>query len=173
MRFRQCMTRGLSLIQHHFGTMVRGLTDEVTPGLRTGHVTSDSEGKASNSSNNNNNKTSLLYIRFRAIATELKPLTTEIEVRCENHSEFVKSFGTGETHVFRYTTLLQDCYGIYFQMRSQLLQPLITEFISQLASTTPELIGFTRTGCSFISQVCADEYQLFYHFFDSGEEDVG
>lgn len=73
MRYRQCLTRGLSLIKLHVSHIVRSLALEVLRELNA----------------NPKEKLNLLYIKFRVIAASLRPLIAELEQRCEKREEQV------------------------------------------------------------------------------------
>ncbi|KAG0236793.1 Golgi transport complex subunit 3 [Actinomortierella wolfii] len=72
MRFRRCMTRGMTLIKMHFITKLRGLSVEVAskkPQLAKGETLKDPI------------VTNLFYVKFKTIAPPLKTLVSELETR--------------------------------------------------------------------------------------------
>lgn len=78
MRFRQCMTRGMTLIKMHFITKLRALSAEVAskkPVLAKGETIKQATA------------TALFYVKFRTIAFPLRALVTELEKRCVSHKE--------------------------------------------------------------------------------------
>lgn len=72
-RFRQCLTRALTLIRVYFVNTIKEVVAEIDKKL-AGKAVSESA------------KTSLLYAKFRVVASELRQLTGEIDRRC-NHEE--------------------------------------------------------------------------------------
>ncbi|KAJ2965021.1 hypothetical protein NQZ79_g51 [Umbelopsis isabellina] len=60
----------------------------------------------------------------------------------------------------------------YIQVRQQLLSPIITAKIQELRPYNENILEFARNGCGYILNVCLEEFQLFYCFFDSGEEEL-
>lgn len=72
MRFKQCMTRALSLIMLYFSTVMQSLSSELLP-------------KASSK----DPIESVVYIPFMAIAPANKPLMAEIEMRCSEKNDYV------------------------------------------------------------------------------------
>ncbi|CAI6000927.1 unnamed protein product [Closterium sp. NIES-65] len=101
-------------------------------------------------------ETSLLYVRFKAAAGELKPLMEEMEGRASRRE---------------YSQLLSDCHTIYCEQRLALVQPVVQQRITEFArrETLPTL---TRSGCAYLMQVCQSEHQLFDHFFPATSADT-
>jgi hypothetical protein len=60
----------------------------------------------------------LLYIKFKVITQQLRPLVTEMELRCEKHKE--------------YYSLLNDCHTTYVAARTLLLGPIVSHHIKKL-----------------------------------------
>ncbi|KAF9919287.1 Golgi transport complex subunit 3 [Lobosporangium transversale] len=82
MRFRQCMTRGMTLIKMCLITKLRALSAEVAskrPVLAKGETMKPAIS------------TNLFYVKFKAIAPPLRHLVAELEKRCAHHKEYVKS----------------------------------------------------------------------------------
>ncbi|KAF7728396.1 Golgi transport complex subunit 3 [Apophysomyces ossiformis] len=123
MRFRQCMTRGMTLIKMYVVNSIKKLGYEI---YKLGNAT--------------------------------KPLTSQVEKRCEGHKE--------------YQTLHRDMLNAYFQIRQQLLSPVITRKIQQLGPNAGDLIKFAQDGCAYMMNLCSDEFALFYNFFQSGEDEL-
>jgi len=78
MRFRQCMTRGMTLIKMHLITKLRALSLEVN---------SKKPVVAKGESLKPAMVTALFYVKFRTIAPPLKTLVAELEDRCITHKE--------------------------------------------------------------------------------------
>ncbi|KAF9978933.1 Golgi transport complex subunit 3 [Actinomortierella ambigua] len=147
MRFRRCMTRGMTLIKMHFISKLRGLSVEVAskkPPLAKGETLKDPI------------VTNLYYVKFKTIAPPLKKLVSELETRCEGHKE--------------YNSLLNDCYNCYFSVRQQHLAPLIVSKIQEMGPSQRDKLMFARSGLAYLISVCMEEYSLFYSFFNTGED---
>lgn len=91
------------------------------------------------------------------VSSQLSPLLGELERRAAAHPEELSS-------------LLTECHTAYFTARKSLLVSRLTEEIRGLDPTRTELVELTRTGCSYLKQLCTDEFDLFRAFFNSGEE---
>ncbi|KAF9289606.1 Golgi transport complex subunit 3 [Mortierella alpina] len=149
MRFRQCMTRGMTLIKMHLITKLRALSAEVTskkPVLAKGESIKPAMA------------TALFYVKFRAIAPPLRSLVAELEKRCVSHKE--------------YNSLLNDCYNCYFSVRQQHLSTMIVSKIQEMGPSQRDKLKFARNGLAYLTSVCMEEYSLFYNFFNTGEEEL-
>ncbi|KAF9428259.1 Golgi transport complex subunit 3 [Podila epigama] len=149
MRFRQCMTKGMTLIKMHFITKLRALSSEVAskkPVLAKGESIKPATA------------TALFYVKFKAVAPPMRALVEELEKRCVNHKE--------------YNSLLNDCYNCYFSVRQQHLAPMIVSKIQEMGPSQQDKLLFARNGLAFLTSVCMDEYSLFYNFFNTGEEEL-
>ncbi|CAG8782065.1 9873_t:CDS:2, partial [Racocetra fulgida] len=78
MRFRQCMTRGITLIKMYFINTIKGLGIEIS--------------KKTNQSTNSTVQTALFYVKFRAVAPKLKELVHEVEKRCPAHRDYMYDY---------------------------------------------------------------------------------
>ncbi|OAD77376.1 hypothetical protein PHYBLDRAFT_131111 [Phycomyces blakesleeanus NRRL 1555(-)] len=146
MRFRQCMTRGMTLIKMYAVSTIKAVGYEIVYSLVQ---------KTNDTSTNFGKQTNLFYVKFRAIAPTIKTLTGQLEKRCQGHKE--------------YQALYQDILSAYFQTRQQLLSPVISRKIQQLGPSGGEL---AQNGCAYMMTLCSDEFNLFYNMFPSGEEDL-
>ncbi|KAG9299881.1 hypothetical protein G9A89_005410 [Geosiphon pyriformis] len=144
LRFRQCMTRGMTLIKINFIWIIKGLGMEISK--KTNQTLSTISQKA------------LFYGKFLSLAPKLKIRVNEIEKRCPAHRE--------------YASLLSDCYNAYFSVRQQLLIPVIVAQIQDLSPGTQDILTFTRNGYGYMKNLCLEEYSLFYEFFTTGEDDL-
>lgn len=143
MRFRQCMTRGITLIKMYVVSTLKTLGYDVYKQVNTKDATM---GK----------QIAMYYVKFKTIAPTIRSLTTQVEKRCD-HKE--------------YQSLYEDMLHAYFQTRQQLLSPLISKKIQQLGPSDKELLDFAKNGCAYMMSLCSDEYNLFYNFFQkSGEQ---
>ena len=121
----------------------------------------------------------LLYTRFRSVSSPLSPLLGELERRANAHPEELSA-------------LLSECHTAYFSARKGLLVSRIVEEIKGLDPGRTELVELvnyilrrysfgshsntcidkTRSGCSYLKQLCMDEFDLYRAFFDSGEDQL-
>jgi len=147
MRFRQCMTRGMTYIKMYIIKSLRDIGYEIYK------KTSQKGQKLSPAA-----QTTLLYAKFRALGSKLRPLAAELEKRYKGHRE--------------YYSLLTDAVNSYIQVRQQLLSPIITANIQELGPYSDNILDFARNGCGYMMNVCYEEFQLFYCFFDGGEEEL-
>ncbi|KAJ3035937.1 Golgi transport complex subunit 3 [Rhizophlyctis rosea] len=148
MRFRQCMTRGMSLIKMHVVNTLRTTLNEIKEKIAN---------RDSTEPLNPSMQLSLFYVKFRTLAPKLKFLIDEIEIRCEGHQE--------------YYSLLGDCYKTFFYVRQSLLSPYIASQI-QTITTDADILTASRSGCAYMMRLCADEYSLFFQYFDLGENEL-
>ena len=148
MRYRQCMTRSMTLIKMHFVDAVRQLQNEIKERLA---------GRQTHEPLAQNMQLTMFYVKFRSLASRTRNLVSEIELRCPSHTEY---FG-----------LLKDCLSAYFSARRSLLAPFIVEHINSVKNES-DLLDFASKGCAYIIQLCSDEYQLFRQFFALGDEEV-
>lgn len=85
-------------------------------------------------------------------------LMQEIEKRAKTNDDF--------------STLLSDCYECYYEQRRALLHGMVTKTVEDLCTEHGNnLPALVRAGCAYIARMCANEYQLYQHFFytvDSG-----
>ncbi|THH31401.1 hypothetical protein EUX98_g2790 [Antrodiella citrinella] len=144
LRFQQCMTRAMTLIKMYFVGSLRALAADISRRLSERDISSTAQ-------------THLLYTRFMTVSGQLAPLLGELERRAAVHPEELSS-------------LLTECHTAYFIARKSLLVGRLTEEIRGLDPTRTELVELTRAGCSYLKQLCTDEFDLFRAFFNSGEE---
>ncbi|KAI8090069.1 Sec34-like family-domain-containing protein [Gilbertella persicaria] len=145
MRFRQCMTRGITLIKMYVVSTIKTLGYDAYKQVNAKETTI---GK----------QLTMYYVKFKTMASTIKSLTTQVDKRHE-HKE--------------YQSLYEDMLYAYFQTRQQLLSPLISKKIQQLNPNDKDLLGFAKNGCAFMMSLCSDEFNLFYNFFHlSGEQEL-
>ncbi len=118
----------------------------------------------------------LLYTRFQTVSGPLAPLLAELERRAQAHPDELSA-------------LLAECHTAYFSARKTLLVNRLMEEIKGLDPARTELVELvsttlrsknrrishmhqTRAGCSYLKQLCTDEFTLFRAFFNSGEEQL-
>ncbi|KAL2628805.1 hypothetical protein R1flu_013491 [Riccia fluitans] len=101
-------------------------------------------------------ETSVLYVRFKAAASELKVLMEELESRGSRKE---------------YAQILTDCHTLFCEQRLSLVQGVVSQRISEYAKKEA-LPSLTRSGCAYLMQVCQLEHQLFDHFFPASSADA-
>ncbi|KAK9374966.1 Sec34-like family-domain-containing protein [Lipomyces chichibuensis] len=143
MRFRQCMTRALTLIRVYFVNSIR-------------EVTNDVQARIAANALNDATQSALFYTKFRVDAPLLQSLTSEIQNRCDGHEE--------------YASLLGDCYKAYINARKKLIIPIVAKRVNDMRNSIADLLQLTRQGLAYMRTVCIDEYDLFYAIFTNGEE---
>ncbi|KAJ3108445.1 Golgi transport complex subunit 3 [Phlyctochytrium planicorne] len=153
MKFRQCMTRGLTLVKMHFVSAMRILVTDIQV-----RIADRQQSSAAGDALPKSLQTSLFYIKFKSQLAALKPLIEEIEKRCEGHRE--------------YLGLLGECTGSYFAARKALLGPIIISEILNLAEGK-DMLSIAKDGAAYVLSVCTDECALYYQFFTLGQEDFG
>ncbi|KAL6519237.1 Golgi transport complex subunit 3 [Orobanche gracilis] len=147
-RFRQLQSRALGMIRSHVLSVLKSTSSQVQAAIRSsaGNNASVSEGV----------EASIIYVRFKAAANELKPVLEEIESR-KPRKEYVQ--------------ILTECHKLYCEQRLSLVRGIVHQRISEFAKKEA-LPSLTRSGCAYLMQVCQLEHQLFDHFFPSSSEDV-
>jgi hypothetical protein len=145
MRYRQCMTRCMTLIKMHVVDSLRKLTI-------------DTRDKSDQRITNEQSLSAVFIAKFRQIAPQVKSLINEIENRCRNHKEYIQ--------------LLNDCLSCYFTCRKTLLLPVIVKYL-ELLDSEQGLVLLAKNSCSYLVQVMRDETALFKLFFTSGDLEFG
>ncbi|PSS38005.1 hypothetical protein PHLCEN_2v145 [Hermanssonia centrifuga] len=146
LRFQQCMTRAMTLIKMFFVGSLRALVADVSKRISEKDVSMTAQMH-------------LLYTRFTTVSNQLAPLLGELERRAAAHPDELSA-------------LLAECHSAYFSARKGLLVPRLTDEIKGLDPSRTELVELTRTGCSYLKQLCTDEFDLFRAFFNSGEDQL-
>ncbi|CAA0836916.1 sec34-like family protein [Striga hermonthica] len=148
-KFRQLQSRALGMIRSHVLSVLKNASSQVQAAIRssTGNKASVSEAV----------ETSIIYVRFKAAANELKPVLEEIESR-KPRKEYVQ--------------ILAESHKLYCEQRLSLVRGIVHQRISEFAKKEA-LPSLTRSGCAYLMQVmCLLEHQLFDHFFPLSSEDV-
>ncbi|KAI9018967.1 Sec34-like family-domain-containing protein [Hyaloraphidium curvatum] len=139
MRFRQCMTRSMTLVKMHVVGEFKHLSWEATQKPPKSDTSAATQ----------------LFLKFRTLATRVRPLIGELERRAPANREFL--------------VLLKECFRSYIAVRKQVMLPLVKEAVTKEGN---DVIRIIREGCAYLSQVCQDEVGLFRQFFDTGSEDL-
>ncbi|KAI5415358.1 conserved oligomeric Golgi complex subunit 3 [Lathyrus oleraceus] len=148
LKFRQLQSRALGMMRSHVLSVLKSASSQVQEAIRGsgGDKASISEGV----------EASVIYVRFKAAASELKPLLEEIESRSSR-----KEYGQ----------ILVECHRLYCEQRLSLIRSIVQRRISEF-SKKESLPSLTRSGCAYLIQVCQLEHQLFDHFFPASSKDV-
>ncbi|TFK18300.1 Sec34-domain-containing protein [Coprinopsis marcescibilis] len=146
LRFQQCMTRAMTLIKMNFVGSLRALSSDISKRLSEKDVSQTAQMH-------------LLYTRFRSVSNKVAPLLGELERRARSYPDELSS-------------LLAECHAAYFSSRKALLLPKILEEIKGLDPTRSELVELTRAGCSYLKQLCTDEFNLYREFFSTAEDQL-
>ncbi|TFK44055.1 Sec34-domain-containing protein [Crucibulum laeve] len=146
LRFQQCMTRAMTLIKMNFVGSLRAVTADVSKRV--------AEKEPSPVLLQH-----LLYARFASLSPRLLPLLRELERRATSHPAELSA-------------LLTECHSAYFTARRGLVTPRVREEIRGLDVGGSDLVELTRSGCSYLKQLCIDEFQLYRKFFRTGEQDL-
>lgn len=157
------MTRAMTLIKMYFVGSLRALANDISRRISEKDVSSTAQSH-------------LLYTRFTSVTSQVSPLLGELERRAQVHPDELSA-------------LLTECHAAYFAARKGLLVNRLIDEIKGLDPTRTELVelvGFlqttlsdprltfsqTRAGCSYLKQLCTDEFDLFRTFFNSGEDQL-
>ncbi|KAH8119149.1 Sec34-domain-containing protein [Phellopilus nigrolimitatus] len=144
LRFQQCLTRAMTLIKMYFVGSLKALATDIARRMSDKEVSQTAQMH-------------LLYTRFQSVAAQVAPLLGELERRTWSHPEELSS-------------LLSECHSAYFGARKSLLVGRLAEEIKGLDPGRADLVELTRTGCSYLKQLCIDEFAIYRCFFDSGKE---
>ncbi|KAE9457763.1 hypothetical protein C3L33_10336, partial [Rhododendron williamsianum] len=147
-KFRQLQSRALGMIRSHVLSVLKSASSQVQAAIRS---SSDSNMAVSEGV-----EASVIYVRFKAAASELKPVLEEIERRSPRKE---------------YVQILAECHKLYCEQRLSLVKGIVHRRISEF-SKKDKLPSLTRSGCAYLMQVCQLEHQLFDHFFPSSAEDI-
>ncbi|OAY85675.1 Conserved oligomeric Golgi complex subunit 3 [Ananas comosus] len=147
-KFRQLQSRALGMIRSHVVSVLKGASSQVQAAIRSSgsSKTAVPEGV----------EASVIYVRFKAAASELKPVLGEIESR-SSRKEYVQ--------------ILSECHKLYCEQRLYLVKGIVQQRISEFAKKEA-LPSLTRSGCAYLMEVCQFEHQLFDYFFPSSSSDV-
>ncbi|KMZ67841.1 hypothetical protein ZOSMA_257G00070 [Zostera marina] len=128
-KFRQHQSRALSMIRSHVLSVLRNASSQVQSALRdsNSNTTIVSEGI----------EASVIYIRFKAAAGELKLVLMEIEGRSSRKE---------------YADVLMECQRLYCKHRLSLIKGIVHQRIYEFAKKEA-LPSLTRSGCSYLMEV--------------------
>ncbi|KAK9697401.1 hypothetical protein RND81_08G036100 [Saponaria officinalis] len=147
-KFRQLQSRALSMMRAYVHSVLKNASSQVHEAIRNSGGSKFSVSEAV--------EASVIYVRFKAAASELKLVLEEIECRSSRKE---------------YTQLLAECHKLYCEQRHSLLRGIVQQRISEF-SKKEALPSLTRSGCGYLMQVYQLEHQLFSHFFPASSKDV-
>ncbi|XP_044962426.1 conserved oligomeric Golgi complex subunit 3 isoform X2 [Hordeum vulgare subsp. vulgare] len=147
-KFRQLQSRALGMIRSHVLSTLKGASSQVQAAIR-------GSGSGKNAVTEGV-EASLIYVRFKAAAGELKPVFNEIESRSSKKE---------------YAQILSECHSLFCEQRLYLIRGMVQQRISEFAKEEA-LPSFTRSGCAYLMEACQFEHQLFAHFFPASASDV-
>ncbi|KAK4934476.1 hypothetical protein LTR28_010639, partial [Elasticomyces elasticus] len=148
-RYRLLLTRALTLIRVHFTNSLRETAADVSKRIADRQL-------------NDTTTSALLYAKFRTSAPELKALGLEIQKRA------VPAIDDAEGKEPEYQSLVNELYQSYSATRGRLILPIVTKKMGETASSpsgAKDLVGFARSGISYVRSVCLDEYELWGDWF--------
>lgn len=146
-KFRQLQSRALGMIRSHVLSVLKSTSSQVKAAIQSsGGSNAVSEGV----------EASIIYVRFKAAAGELKPVLEEIESRSSRKEYF---------------QILAECHKLYCEQRLNLVRDIVRQRIYEFAKKEA-LPSLTRSGCAYLVQVCQLEHQLFDHFFPASSENI-
>lgn len=143
-RFRQCMTRALTLIRNY---LIEDIKKAASAAESTKAETSLMEVTVYSNFRNHAQRHEGEYYSFHN-------LVTEIEKRYRTHPE--------------YKGLLWDILSQYFRVRSNVMAPYITQNVESLSKKYTgenDLVQLCQNNISFFKRVVEREYGLFCQFF--------
>lgn len=147
-KFRQLQSRALGMIRSHVLSILKGASSQVQAAIRSSDSGKNivTEGV----------EASLIYVRFKAAASELKPILGEIESRSSRKE---------------YAQILSECHSLFCEQRLCLVRGMVQQRILEFARKEA-LPSLTRSGCAYLMEACQFEHQLFAHFFPASAADV-
>jgi hypothetical protein len=152
-KYRLLLTRGLTLIRHHFTRALGDIANDIVQRIQGGQLKETTQS-------------ALLYAKFRVPAPELKALGVEIQKRAVPTPDDVDAEREPE-----YASLMRELYQSYSTTRGRLILPLVSRKMAELASTSTsqqsDVLTFAKTAISFIRGICLDEHELWFEWFES------
>ncbi|KAH8930150.1 Sec34-domain-containing protein [Atractiella rhizophila] len=139
LRFQQCLTRAMTLLKMYFINFLRHLWGEISALTLGKELDPVVEG-------------TLFYGKFTTYADTIRPLVWELEKRADREPE-------------EYKSLLGECHQAWTATRGQLIGAMVSEEVRRMGVAEKDLVKLTKTGCSYLRNVCQKEYDLFRSYF--------
>jgi len=155
LRCGQLRSRALSAVRSHVFATLRSAVAQVRRHVRDDHSTSVVPADGSGDDQRAVTEgalTSVFYIKFRAAVSCLRPIMDEMESRSR--------LGVSSESRREYAQVMADCRAIYCEQRLALIVGFVQKRLIEYAARHP-LLGFIRTGCAYLLQVCRAERELF------------
>ncbi|AAG30981.1 unknown protein [Arabidopsis thaliana] len=122
-------SRALGMIRTYILAVLKTAASQAAFRGTGGNKTSVSEGV----------EASVIYVRFKAAANELKPVLEEIESRSARKE---------------YVQILAECHRLYCEQRLSLVKGIVHQRVSDFAKKEA-LPSLTRSGCAYLMQTMA------------------
>ena len=133
-KFKQLQSRALGMVRTHVQNVLRNASLQVQTAVKENSTLAGS-GKLAITEGA---ETTVLYVKFKAAASDLKTLMQEIENRSSRKE---------------YSQVLADLTSLYCEQRLSLVQGVVSSRIAEYAKKEP-LPSLTRSGCAYLGQVC-------------------
>lgn len=133
-KFKQLQSRALGMVRTHVLNVLKNASLQVQAAVKE-NSTLGGSGKIAITEGA---ETSVLYVRFKAAASDLKTLMQEIENRSSRKE---------------YSQVLADLTSLYCEQRLALVQGVVSSRIADYAKREA-LPSLTRSGCAYLGQVC-------------------
>lgn len=149
-RYKQILTRALTLVRNTFIAGVKDVTNEVGKKIY---------GKSASDTILN----TMLYARFRVDAPAMRDLGLEIQKRA------VPSVDDEPGTEPEYQSLMNELHQVFVACRTRLVLPLIQQKLTTIAASasSQDLVAFARASMTYIRGVCLDEFELWSDWFHS------
>jgi hypothetical protein len=150
-KYRLLLTRGLTLIRHHFTRALGDIANDIAHRIQGGQLKETTHS-------------ALLYAKFRVPAPELKALGVEIQKRAVPTPDDVDAEREPE-----YAGLMRELYQSYSTTRGRLILPLVSRKMAEVGSSSQQsdVLAFSKTAISFMRGICLDEHELWFEWFES------
>lgn len=149
LRFQQCMTRALTLIDEYVNNHFKKLASQVENQLI-------SNKKQINGPISNTTQQALLYAKFNTDAKEIYALVSEIATRAVKDSQ--------------YDNLYTECLQSWFAMRYKLIYPVVSSRVEDYTKDNRSLPQLARSCLSFHKEIYIQELVLFNAHFPMGRQ---
>ncbi|KAJ9650733.1 Golgi transport complex subunit 3 [Neophaeococcomyces mojaviensis] len=149
-RYKQLLTRALTLVRNTFMAGVRDVTNDV------GRRIVDKQMNV-----NDTLLSSLLYAKFRVDAPWMKDLGLEIQKRAVPPAD-AEPGTEGE-----YQSLMNELHQAFAACRTKLILPIMQQKITEIATSpsSKDLVAFARSSITYVRGVCLDEFELWEEWF--------
>lgn len=150
-KYRLLLTRGLTLIRHHFTRCLGDIANDIGKRIQGGQLKETTHS-------------ALLYAKFRVPAPELRALGVEIQKRAVPTPDDVDAGREPE-----YASLMRELYQSYSATRGRLILPLVTRKMAEIASTPQQsdVLAFSKSAIGFMRGICLDEHELWFEWFET------